>query len=204
MNDHSTEKTMTPRTPEQNQAIQAESKAKIVETALKLFAENGYDATSIRMIAQAAGISQGLMYNYFGSKADLLAEIMHLMMVYSAEAWDNIPHNAPPLDQLKTLIRNTFAELQKREDFWRVFYSLRYIPAFEAVLGDQIINATAALRHVFFQFYKEANLPDAERRAYALYAMVEGIIQQYLFLGKDYPLQAVVDDAIHLHCTPER
>jgi AcrR family transcriptional regulator len=44
----------------------------ILETALTVFASNGFKGTSIKDIAEAAGISQGLMYHYFTSKDDLL------------------------------------------------------------------------------------------------------------------------------------
>jgi AcrR family transcriptional regulator len=49
-----------------------ERRLQILETALKVFASNGFKGTSIKDIAEAAGISQGLMYHYFTSKENLL------------------------------------------------------------------------------------------------------------------------------------
>ena len=50
----------------------------ILETALTVFASHGFLGTSIKDIAEAAGISQGLMYHYFASKEELLkATIEH-------------------------------------------------------------------------------------------------------------------------------
>jgi AcrR family transcriptional regulator len=55
--------------------IQAEERRlQIMETALKVFADKGFKGASIKDIAEAAGISQGLMYHYFKSKENLLAE----------------------------------------------------------------------------------------------------------------------------------
>jgi AcrR family transcriptional regulator len=49
-----------------------ERKAKIIGAALEVFAQNGYDGTSNRLIAQAAGLnSAALIYHYFPSKTDL-------------------------------------------------------------------------------------------------------------------------------------
>ncbi len=48
----------------------------LLEVALRLFSENGYDATSIREIAKAAGITEGLIYHYFQGKKDLLKGIV--------------------------------------------------------------------------------------------------------------------------------
>ncbi|MFJ7217429.1 TetR/AcrR family transcriptional regulator [Amycolatopsis sp. NPDC098790] len=46
--------------------------AEIVETALALFAEQGYEATTIAQIAKQAGVSQRSLFRYFGSKEDLV------------------------------------------------------------------------------------------------------------------------------------
>ena len=46
-------------------------KQEIVDTALKLFGEKGYEKTSIADIAKAIGVAQGLCYRYFPSKEAL-------------------------------------------------------------------------------------------------------------------------------------
>ena len=46
-------------------------KQEILDTALKLFGENGYEKTSIADIAKAIGVAQGLCYRYFPSKEAL-------------------------------------------------------------------------------------------------------------------------------------
>ncbi|MDR1542801.1 MAG: TetR/AcrR family transcriptional regulator, partial [Prevotellaceae bacterium] len=61
-----------PRTQVQYEKIRNEKRQLIKQTALSLFAENGYETTSISEIAKKAGISKGLMYNYFTSKEELL------------------------------------------------------------------------------------------------------------------------------------
>jgi AcrR family transcriptional regulator len=44
----------------------------IIDAALKIFSEKGYDGASIRDIAEEVGVSEGLMYHYFSSKEELL------------------------------------------------------------------------------------------------------------------------------------
>lgn len=53
-----------------------ETRAKLIETALHLFAEKGVDNTSIKDIAREAGVAQGLLYHYFASKDDLLWRVL--------------------------------------------------------------------------------------------------------------------------------
>lgn len=49
-----------------------QTRASIVQTALRLFRENGYEATTMRAIAREAGVSVGNAYYYFGSKEELI------------------------------------------------------------------------------------------------------------------------------------
>ena len=45
-----------------------ERKQEILETAIRLFAQNGFEKTSISDIAREIGVAQGLCYRYFPSK----------------------------------------------------------------------------------------------------------------------------------------
>jgi len=51
-----------------------QTRAAIVEAALRLFRDTGYDATTMRAIAREAGVSTGSAYYYFGSKEELIQE----------------------------------------------------------------------------------------------------------------------------------
>jgi AcrR family transcriptional regulator len=51
----------------------AATREKILRTARRLFAENGYDATPTRDIARAAGIATGTLFNYFPTKEAIVA-----------------------------------------------------------------------------------------------------------------------------------
>jgi AcrR family transcriptional regulator len=48
---------------------------RLLAEATRLFAERGYDRTSVQEIVEAAGVTKGALYHYFGSKDDLLHEI---------------------------------------------------------------------------------------------------------------------------------
>jgi AcrR family transcriptional regulator len=68
--------TPTDRPPTVRQRMAAARREQILETALKLFAERGFDATSTRQIAKEAGIAEGLIFHYFPTKASLLTAIL--------------------------------------------------------------------------------------------------------------------------------
>ncbi|HWM40698.1 MAG TPA: helix-turn-helix domain-containing protein, partial [Streptomyces sp.] len=48
---------------------------RLMAAATRLFSEQGYDRTSVQEIVEAAGVTKGALYHYFGSKDDLLHEI---------------------------------------------------------------------------------------------------------------------------------
>ena len=51
------------------------SRAKLLSVSARLFAQNGFEATSMRDIAKRAGMLAGSMYYHFPSKNDLIAAV---------------------------------------------------------------------------------------------------------------------------------
>jgi AcrR family transcriptional regulator len=51
-----------------------------MKAATRLFAEQGFESTSVQAIVEAAGVTKGAMYHYFESKDDLLYEIYHRVL----------------------------------------------------------------------------------------------------------------------------
>ena len=78
---------MSPRTKEQFAEMREQKSQLISEKALELFAEHGYEATSISMIAKEAGVSKGLIYNYFSSKEEILKEIIEHVV---SSVWERL------------------------------------------------------------------------------------------------------------------
>jgi AcrR family transcriptional regulator len=53
-----------------------DAKEKIINAAIKLFAEKGFDATSVDEIANLAGVNKAMIYYYFSSKYGLLSSLI--------------------------------------------------------------------------------------------------------------------------------
>ena len=83
-----------------------ERRAEIVRAAVKLFSERGYYSTTIQQIAREAGISVGLVYQYFRDKDDVLfLSLKNVLESYETEiprALEGIEH---PLERLRVSIR---------------------------------------------------------------------------------------------------
>lgn len=62
-------------TPRRGRPPKPQVRARILAAALELFAERGYDATSVNEVVLRAGVTKGALYHYFAAKEDLLYEI---------------------------------------------------------------------------------------------------------------------------------
>jgi AcrR family transcriptional regulator len=189
---HSKE-TMSPRTDEQNETLRAESRARILEHALRLFAEHGYEATSVRMIAQAAGIAQGLLYNYFAGKEQLLHAIFAQSMADVRESFAHAEDSQDSRPQIERLIRASFALVRQHRLFWQLSYSVRMQRAVLAGLGDDLHAWTATIRATLEGYFRAAGAAAPEVEAAILFALIDGVAQHYVLDPENYPLQAVED-----------
>jgi AcrR family transcriptional regulator len=72
--------------------LQPEKREHIMDVAEKLFAENGYDATSTRKIASEANVNSAMIAYYFGSKEELYKSII-LRRIISLKSDKNITEN---------------------------------------------------------------------------------------------------------------
>src|SRR5258706_947962 len=52
------------------------TRARLTETAARLFHEQGYEATGVATILREAGVNSGSLYHFFPSKEDLLAAVL--------------------------------------------------------------------------------------------------------------------------------
>ncbi len=61
------------------------TRARLIETAADAFVDDGYGATSVRDIADRAGLTSGAIYGHFSNKANLLGEAVRLRLTEDLE-----------------------------------------------------------------------------------------------------------------------
>lgn len=68
------------------------TKTKLMDTALTLFKEHGFDAVTIDEITQTAGVAKGTFYTYFATKSDIIVEsFWEIDAYYDSYATKNLP-----------------------------------------------------------------------------------------------------------------
>jgi AcrR family transcriptional regulator len=115
---------MSPRTPKQFEEIREEKKTLIMNVALEHFANEGFHSTTINHIAKHAGISKGLMYNYFESKEKLLSEIINRSVSEIYLYFDPDRDGYLSEEEFELFIRKVFLLLREKWSFWRLFFHL--------------------------------------------------------------------------------
>lgn len=191
---------MSPRSIEQNECARAASRRRIIASALALFAEYGYEKTSVKMIAQRAEISQGLMYNYFASKDELLRAIFEQSIADVRESFARTEAGAAPAARIPSLVRASFAIIQENIAFWRLSYGVRTQRSVLAVLGDDVIAWTAEIRRTIEGYLREAGHPQPALEAELLFALIDGVAQHYVLDPENYPLAAIRERIIAMYC----
>ncbi|HET9130812.1 MAG TPA: TetR/AcrR family transcriptional regulator, partial [Terriglobia bacterium] len=61
------------------------TRERIIKVAAKLFAKKGWDNTTTRGIAAAAGIANGTLFNYFDSKEAIVAELISEALIQAQQ-----------------------------------------------------------------------------------------------------------------------
>jgi AcrR family transcriptional regulator len=154
----------------------------IIDAAIKLFANKGYDATSIQEIANEAGISKGAFYIYFKSKESLLISIFKYYYERIKARMDEIKRlNLPPRDMFIEHIVCLYTEICKHKEFIIMQTREQAVPFNESIA--EFINNM----HIeTYQFYKKSLIAIYGKniKPYLgdLSLILQGIFQSYLQL----------------------
>jgi AcrR family transcriptional regulator len=94
----------------------------IIETALRLFAEKGFEGASIRDIAEKAAVNVAMVNYYFGSKEKLFEKIVEYKSSHTRGILDEIAKNKElsPIQQIETVIDSYIEKLFTHRIFHRL------------------------------------------------------------------------------------
>ena len=111
------------REPTKRERQAEERRRQLIDTALSLFAEKGFENTTIKDLAEAAGVAQGLFYHYFESKEALLfaAVDRHGFLPEMREIL-TASYGRPADEVLLEISESFYALLREKEDLVRVFF----------------------------------------------------------------------------------
>ena len=104
---HGRKRLMQPTGQSSPSMSSAATRNSIAKAAAKLFAEQGYDNTSVRAIATAAGADPALVIRYFGSKEDLFLATIQMHRAFETALRAPLPELAAQLVTVAAQMRGT-------------------------------------------------------------------------------------------------
>jgi AcrR family transcriptional regulator len=125
--------------PGKREQNKLEKRERIRTAAEKLFQKQGYDATTVRQVADAAGVASGTVFLYARDKEDLLFLVMHERLKETSDrALATVPKKARLVDAWAHVFGRLFEMYDGSEALSRPF--VRLLPGARGMNAD-LVNA---------------------------------------------------------------
>lgn len=176
-----------------------DKRRKIVAAAVKLFARQGFERTTTREIAQAAGVAEGTIYVHFASKSDILFEFFQshaiapiLTILEGAEGLDD-------RELLRTLLRNRVEMFGRIKDVARVMFGEAiFNPKIAGMLRRELTECRERIQRFIEEGIEAGRFrkldPDAVARL--IMSMFFGTFILWGFIAGDFPNRFTPDQVI--------
>jgi AcrR family transcriptional regulator len=131
---------------------EAQTRTRILQAAQKLFASKGFDGTTTRDLAQAAGVAEGTLFRYFSNKKSILVEV-------ATSGWvDILTDLLTELSEMGSykaiaqVMRRRMWNLHKNVDLLKVcFMEVQFHPDLRDRIQEEVINKMTDVAEAFFQ-----------------------------------------------------
>ena len=190
---------MSPRTPEQFSEMREITKQKVMDVALELFANEGYYQTSISTIAKRAGISKGLMYNYFDSKDELLKAIVFNGMDSLIQFFDTNQDGILTRDELLGFISNSITNIKENIVYWKLYFSLMVQPNVIKLFENELIAMIDPFFKMLYIYFESEGYDDPNAEVRFFQSLLDGVGLSYVSDPDNYPIDGVEKKIISMY-----
>jgi AcrR family transcriptional regulator len=131
---------------------EAQTRTRILQAAQKLFAAQGFDGTTTRDLAQAAGVAEGTLFRHFSNKKAILVEV-------ATSGWvDILTDLLTELSEMGSykavaqVMRRRMWNMQKNVEIMRVcFMEVQFHPDLRDRIQTEVIDKMTDVAEAFFQ-----------------------------------------------------
>ena len=188
---------MSPRTTEQFEKIRVTKMSLILDTALKVFAKEGYHSATISKISSEAGISKGLMYNYFKSKEELLNILLSELLdaeMNSITKLFNQPFNE---NTFINVIKKSTEILKKKPKQWLLYFSMSTQPEVLKIVDSKFSDERVIFMKNILQFFEEKGCSNPELEMHYFNLTMTGFKLSYIMNPDHFPLAEMEERIIN-------
>jgi AcrR family transcriptional regulator len=187
---------MAPRTEQQYEQIREQKRNLILQAALRLFADEGFHSTSISKIAKSAGISKGLMYNYFKSKEALLKDIVISGISDLTRTFDPNRDGILTTEELEYFINQTFETLRANTKYWKLYFAIILQPSVLKMFETDFLNAIAPIFKMLEEYFRRKGYENPELESKLFGAILDGLSFNYVIDPSNFPLEKIKQNLI--------
>lgn len=166
-------------------------KQKLLDAATRLFESQGYFSTTVEQIAEAAGVSKGLVYNYFASKEELLVGLLEAATNRMASVAATLGPGDSIEASLARFLDHLFHFLETERRFLKLQLTLMLMPELRRVVVGPQRERAARLLDMLTDWLRRADVRQPERKARLLLALLDGVALHDLFIYENYPLESM-------------
>lgn len=173
----------------------------LLQSALELFSENGYENVGIQKIADSCAVGKPTLYHYFGNKNGFLKELINVYANPFLEQLENAArYNGDLTLTLETVIKEYFRFAAESKVFYRLYMSLAYAP--EGSETFQTIQPVVERQFLIIEKIFASAVPQhgnmrGRSKRYAFTFM--GIVNAYITTAW-YGQTALSDETAYLAC----
>ncbi len=171
-------------------------KKKLFDAALKLFAAQGYFATTVDQIWAEAGVSKGLVYNYFSSKEELVVALLKDETERMAGVAVKLSDGGPLEESMSAFVEDYLRFLKAERQSLRLQLSLLIMPELRGSVAAPLQTRAAMLLSTVHGWFRRAGVEQAKSKARVFLAMLDGVALHYLVVFDRYPLRTVKQQLI--------
>lgn len=152
----------------------------LCDAALRLWAENGFDATSVATIAEASGISKGTFYLYFESKRSLLAEVLrrNSLVPHVVQLIADLQSSSLE-DAVRAFVRGAWRTLRERRDL--ILVVLRELPT-HIEEAQRMVEEVIVPGNKLIAAYLEARVPPERTKQLSFIIASRSLLGMIIFV----------------------
>ncbi|PQP88996.1 TetR/AcrR family transcriptional regulator [Paenibacillus sp. AR247] len=192
-----------PRTQEENERIRQQAKTKIREAAIELFMRKGYHATSIDDVSKHAGVSKGLLYNYYKGKEELLTAMVEARIGELIQVMEKAEALETPAEQLKHIVEGAVDNVRRSPEVFRFYLHLQTQPEADetvAKYGKLLIEESARQFQIQCRMFEKLGASDPVARSLYFSSALQGIMLMISTYPDQFPVEAMKRQIIEDFC----
>ena len=166
-------------------------KQKLLDAAMTLFESQGYFATTVADITAEAGVSKGLVYNYFASKEALLVALLENATSQMASVAETLTPSDSIETSLSRFLDRLFDFLETEKRFLKLQLTLMLMPELQQVVHASQQERATQLLNILHAWFRQAKVRQPKVKARLFLAMLDGVALHYLCIYEQYPLEAM-------------